>query len=60
MVIEEFGGFADNLMLINAAAASAERATGGKPDPAAIVHYGFEAAADFARRLWDAAYPARA
>jgi nucleoside 2-deoxyribosyltransferase len=59
MMIEEFDGFADNLMLINAAATSAEQATGEKSDPATIVYYGFEAAADFAKRLWDAAYPAR-
>ena len=30
-----------------------------KRDPAAIVHYRFEDAADFAKTLWDAAYPAR-
>ena len=59
MMIEEFDGFADNLMLVNAATASAERATGEKFDPAAIVQFGFEAAADFAKRLWDAAYAAR-
>lgn len=59
MMVEEFDGYADNLMLINAAVASAERATGEKCDPAAIVHHGFEAAADFAKALWDAAYPAR-
>ena len=59
MMIEEFDGFADNLMLINAAVASAERATGERYDPAAIVHCGFEAAADFAMHLWKAAYPAR-
>jgi nucleoside 2-deoxyribosyltransferase len=55
MTIEEFDGFSDNLMLINAAAASAERATGEKSDPAAIVQFSFEAAADLARRLWDQA-----
>ena len=55
MMIEEFDGFADNLMLVNAAVASAEQATGETFDPAAIVQFGFEAAADFARRLWDAA-----
>jgi nucleoside 2-deoxyribosyltransferase len=54
MTIEEFDGFADNLMLINAAALSAER-TGEKSDPAAIVQFSFEAAADLARRLWDQA-----
>jgi nucleoside 2-deoxyribosyltransferase len=57
IMIEEFDGFADNLMLINAS--SAERAMGEKSDPAAIVQFSFEAGADFARRLWDAAYPAR-
>lgn len=59
MQIEDFGGLADNLMLINAAVAAAERATGAKPDPAAIVQFGFEAGADFAKALWDAAHPAR-
>jgi nucleoside 2-deoxyribosyltransferase len=59
MMVEEFDRFADNLMLINAAAASAEQATGEKFDPATIVQFGFEAAADLAKRLWDAAYLAR-
>ena len=56
MMIEEFDGFADNLMLINAATVSAEVATGEKHDPAAIVQFGFEAGANLARRLWDAGY----
>lgn len=53
MMVEAFDGFADNLMLINAAAASAEAALGAKPDPAAIVQSSFTNAADFARQLWD-------
>lgn len=55
MMIESFGGLADNLMLINAAVASADRATGAAHDPAAIVHPDFESAADFARGVWDSA-----
>jgi len=53
MTIEAFDGFADNLMLINAAAASTEAALGTKPDPAVIVQSSFTKAADFARQLWD-------
>jgi nucleoside 2-deoxyribosyltransferase len=52
MLIEEFEGFADNLMLINAGTRSARLALGGAADPAAIVHFSFEAAADFAMALW--------
>ena len=60
MLIENFGGLADNLMLINAATASARNALGEKaPSPAAIVHFGFEAGAVFARRLWDASHQTR-
>lgn len=59
MMIEDFEGFADNLMLINAAVASAERATGERVDPAIIVQFSFEAAADLAHRLWTDAYAAR-
>jgi nucleoside 2-deoxyribosyltransferase len=55
MMVEDFDGFADNLMLINAATASAERATGEKPDPAAVVQFGFEAGADIAQHLWRSA-----
>jgi nucleoside 2-deoxyribosyltransferase len=52
MMIEEFPGFADNLMLINAAVKTVEYATGEKPDPAAVVKHSFEDAADLARNLW--------
>jgi nucleoside 2-deoxyribosyltransferase len=54
MMIEDFEGFADNLMLINAAVESAERATGERVDPATIVQFSFDAAADLAYRLWTA------
>jgi nucleoside 2-deoxyribosyltransferase len=53
MMVEEFDGFADNLMLVNAAVKAAERAVGEKVDPAAVVHHSFEAAADFAKTLWE-------
>jgi nucleoside 2-deoxyribosyltransferase len=52
MMIEEFSGFVDNLMLINAAAKSFERATGKKADPATLVKLSFEDAANFAYTLW--------
>jgi nucleoside 2-deoxyribosyltransferase len=51
MAVEDFEGFADNLMLINAAVRSLERATGEKPDPATVVQLSFEAAADLAKLL---------
>ncbi len=54
MMVEDFEGFADNLMLVNAAVAAAERVTGSAPDPAGVVQPGFEAAADSAMRLWRA------
>ncbi|MGF1619775.1 MAG: nucleoside 2-deoxyribosyltransferase [Rhodomicrobiaceae bacterium] len=54
MLIEEFGGLADNLMLINAATASASTALGEKVNPASVVQFGFEAGAALAKRLWDA------
>jgi nucleoside 2-deoxyribosyltransferase len=53
MMVEEFDGFADNLMLINAAAKSAGRALDIGIDAATVVKHGFEVAADFARKLWD-------
>ena len=53
MLIEDFG-LADNLMLINAATASASTALGEKANPASIVQIGFEAGAALAKRLWDA------
>ena len=58
MLIEDFG-LADNLMLINAATASASRALGEPIDPASVVQFGFEAGAAFAKRLWDAGYQER-
>jgi nucleoside 2-deoxyribosyltransferase len=53
MMVERFDGFADNLLLINAATASAESALGTRPDPARIVQIDFSDAANFARQLWD-------
>lgn len=53
MMVEHFDGFADNLMLINAATTSAEKALGTRPDPASIVHSDFVEAIIFARQLWD-------
>ncbi|MGO9867182.1 MAG: nucleoside 2-deoxyribosyltransferase [Rhodomicrobium sp.] len=50
-LIEDFG-LADNLMLINAAVRSARLVLGASAAPAGAVHHSFEAAADFARRLW--------
>jgi nucleoside 2-deoxyribosyltransferase len=52
MAVEDFAGFADNLMLINAAVKSLERATGEKPDAAAAVQFSFEAAADLAKAVF--------
>ncbi|MGO8953731.1 MAG: nucleoside 2-deoxyribosyltransferase [Rhodomicrobium sp.] len=52
VAIEEFDGFADNTMLINAAVKSARLVLGFGADPAAVVHLSFEAAADFASALW--------
>lgn len=52
MMIEDFAGFADNLMLINAAVSTVERATRGEVDPATVVQHSFEAAADLAMKLW--------
>lgn len=52
LMIEEFEGFADNLMLINAAVRSARIALGAGASPGAAVHHSFEAAADFASALW--------
>jgi nucleoside 2-deoxyribosyltransferase len=54
MMIEEFAGFADNLMLINAAVKSAEIVFGPNVDPASVVQHSFEAAADLAKKLWEA------
>jgi nucleoside 2-deoxyribosyltransferase len=52
MMIEEFGGLADNVMLVNAAVKSARLVLGPGADAAAAVHYSFEAAAQFATALW--------
>lgn len=52
MAIEEFEGFAGNLMLINAGVRSARLLLGASVSPSAVVHRDFEAAADFARKLW--------
>ncbi len=52
MTIEAFDGFADNLMLINAAVRSAQLLLGSGASPGMAVHRNFEAAADFANKLW--------
>jgi nucleoside 2-deoxyribosyltransferase len=52
MMIEHFPGFADNLMVVNAAVKSCKFATNEQPDPDKIVQYSFEAAADLAQTLW--------
>jgi nucleoside 2-deoxyribosyltransferase len=53
MMIESFPGFADNLMLVNAAVKSYRSATKEEPDPENIVQFSFEAAADLAQTLWE-------
>lgn len=53
MMIEAFDGFADNLMLVNAATKSAARILGHPVDPATIVHHSLDAAADFTKMLWE-------
>jgi nucleoside 2-deoxyribosyltransferase len=53
MMVEDFDGFADNLMLINAAVNAVECASGEGADPATVVQYSFAGAADFAKSLWD-------
>jgi nucleoside 2-deoxyribosyltransferase len=52
MTIEEFEGFADNLMLVGAAVRTARLLSGAGATPSAAVHASFEAAADFAQELW--------
>jgi nucleoside 2-deoxyribosyltransferase len=52
MMIEDFEGFAGNLMLINAAVRTARLLDGPNASPAAVVHRNFETAADFAKKLW--------
>ncbi|MGB9028032.1 MAG: nucleoside 2-deoxyribosyltransferase [Rhodomicrobium sp.] len=53
MTIEAFDGFADNLMLINAAVRSARVLLGEGASPSMAVQRDFEAAADFASKLWE-------
>ena len=53
MMIEEFEGFASNLMLVNAGVRAARLLLGASACPSAAVHPGFEAAADFAKKLWE-------
>ena len=50
LTIEEFEGFAGNLMLINAGVRSARLLLGASVSPSTVVHRDFEAAADFARK----------
>ena len=52
MMIEEFEGFASNVMLVNAGTRTARLLLGAGASPSAAVHPGFEAAADFAKELW--------
>lgn len=53
MMIEDFPGFADNVMLVNAAVKSIRYTTGETPDPASVVQPSFEDAADLAHTLWE-------
>jgi nucleoside 2-deoxyribosyltransferase len=55
MMIENFSGFADNLMLVNAAIRSYNLTTGDQMEPVNIVQLSFEAAADLAKVLWSRA-----
>jgi nucleoside 2-deoxyribosyltransferase len=50
--IEEFEGFADNLMLIGAGVRTARLLWGAGAAPAAAVHSSFVAAANFAQEFW--------
>jgi nucleoside 2-deoxyribosyltransferase len=52
MMIEEFEGFASNLMLVHAGVRTARLLLGASASPSAAVHPSFEAAADFAKELW--------
>jgi nucleoside 2-deoxyribosyltransferase len=54
MLIEAFDSFADNLMLINAAVKPARILLGAGVSPGMVVHHNFEAAAEFANKLWQA------
>ncbi len=58
MTIEEFEGFADNLMLVGAAVRTARLLLGAGAVPSAAVHLSFEAAADFAQEFWRHKIPA--
>lgn len=53
MMVEDFGGLAANLMLVNAAVRTARLLLGASASPATAVHPNFEAAADFAKLLWE-------
>ncbi len=53
LMIEAFPGFADNLMLVNAAVQSQERFLGVKPDPASVIQSSFKQAADLAVSMWE-------
>ncbi len=52
MMIEEFEGFADNLMLVGAGVRTARLLLGPGAAPSVAVHPSFEAAADFAQEFW--------
>ncbi len=52
-MIEDFEGFAANLMLVNAGTKSACLVLGAGARPSTAVHTSFEAAADFAKMLWE-------
>jgi nucleoside 2-deoxyribosyltransferase len=52
-MIEGFNGFADNVMLINAAAKTMRIMLGPSLDPAQIVQPDFESAADLAKSIWE-------
>ena len=52
MTVESFDGFADNLMLINAAVRSARILLGPAASPDMAVHHNFEAAAGYANKIW--------
>jgi nucleoside 2-deoxyribosyltransferase len=52
MTVEEFEGFADNLMLVGAGVRTARLLLGAGASPSAAVRPSFEAAADFAKEIW--------
>jgi nucleoside 2-deoxyribosyltransferase len=53
MMIEDFPGFADNLMLVNAAVNSMLHTLGGKPDPATAVQRSFRDAVNLAHDMYN-------